>query len=112
MGYRAARSAFTNQFVINFENTAIKIEIFVPEGFKPENPVEMDVQGNLLLVATLDDLATMKLETYASRKQGRDLYDIFCIPEIYGGGVETMKICNRCGELNAIAFPARKPEEG
>lgn len=91
IGYRAARSAFTNQFVINFENTAIKIEIFVPDGFTPKNPVEKDVQGNVLLVATLDDLATMKIETYASRKQGRDLYDIFCIPETNGGGVETMK---------------------
>ncbi len=105
LGYRAARSAFTNQFVINFENTAIKIEIFVPDGFKPKNPAEIDVQGNLLLVATLDDLTAMKIETYASRKQGRDLYDLFCIPEKHGGGTETVKnLVRKCGKPENLDY--------
>lgn len=90
-GYRASRSAYTNQFVINFENTTIKVEIFVPEGHKSIDPEQHDVGGKMILVARLEDLVKMKNETYATRKQGRDLYDIYCIPEVHGGGADAVK---------------------
>lgn len=98
-GYRASRAAYTNQFVINFENTTIKVEIFVPEGHKPLSPEQHDVGGRMILVARLEDLAIMKNETYKSRKQGRDLYDLYCIPERYGGGTDIVKkLVNECGK--------------
>ncbi|MFA6530121.1 MAG: nucleotidyl transferase AbiEii/AbiGii toxin family protein, partial [Candidatus Micrarchaeia archaeon] len=97
-GYRAARSKFTNQFVINFSDTTIKVEIFVPEKTKPTKPVEFEIGGNKILVASIEDLLQMKKETYATRKMARDLYDIYCISKKDGGGkLTTIEMIKKYG---------------
>lgn len=77
-GYRTQRSAFTNQFVIQFENTAIKVEIFKPSG--KLGKIEKHMVGEIpLLVASEKDILQMKKEAYSERLTARDLFDIYCL---------------------------------
>lgn len=76
-GYRTARGAYTNQFVIQFDDTSIKIEVFTPEkipAFK-----EHEIGNAKLKVATMDAILEMKRESYANRKAARDLFDMMMI---------------------------------
>lgn len=76
-GYHTVRAAYRNQFIVNFDDTAIKIEIFEPEvkvGF-----VEHRVGNAKLRVAPIGDLLKMKEISYADRKMAKDLYDIVFI---------------------------------
>lgn len=77
-GYRTARSAYPNQFVIQFEDSSIKVEVF-----EPEKPVRRHHAHSLgiasLRVADLDELMAMKEEAFKERRAARDLYDIVFI---------------------------------
>ena len=77
-GYRTMPARHHNQFVVQFEDTSIKVEIFIPN-----NPVKSVVEHDLakakLKVASLDDLLSMKIEAYANRKAARDIFDIIFI---------------------------------
>jgi len=77
-GYRTSTAHHTNQFVVQFEDTSIKIEIFYPTK-KIKKIQTFEVAGVPLLVASFEDLLEMKLETYANRKAARDLFDIVFI---------------------------------
>ncbi len=77
-GYRAARAVYANQFVIQFEDTSIKVEVFIPE-HKVRNFEEYEVGNAKLAVASLEDIFEMKLIAYANRKAARDLFDIIFV---------------------------------
>ena len=77
-GYRTQRSAFSNQFVIQFENTAIKVEIFKPN-IKLVKIEKLMVGEIPLMVASENDILKMKKEAYSERRAARDLFDIYCI---------------------------------
>src|SRR5271157_2870176 len=77
-GYRTAPAAHWNQFVIHFEDTSIKIEIFSSE-YKIKKIEQFSFGINSLPVASLDDILELKFIAYKNRKEARDLYDIFCI---------------------------------
>jgi len=77
-GYRTTTGAFKNQFIIQFENTSIKIDIFEPET-KVKKVEEHTFSGVKIKVASIKDLLKMKISAYLDRKEARDLFDIFCI---------------------------------
>lgn len=83
-GYRTIRGAFRNQFVVKFEDTSIRVEVFVPD--KKIKRIEEHVFGSAKIkAASLEDLLQMKLSSYEDRKEARDLFDIFCILKQKGG---------------------------
>lgn len=77
-GYRAIPGAFKNQFVVQFEDTSIKLEVFEPDR-KIQKVREHVFGGAKIRVASLDDILRMKLSAYKNRTEARDLFDIFCI---------------------------------
>ncbi|MFH1261197.1 MAG: nucleotidyl transferase AbiEii/AbiGii toxin family protein [Candidatus Micrarchaeota archaeon] len=77
-GYKTQRTAYTNQFVIQFEDCCVKVEIFTPEKSIKEN-AEFQIGQQKIRVASIKDLLDMKLETYAGRLEARDLFDIIFI---------------------------------
>ncbi len=89
-GYRTIRGAFRNQFVVKFEDTSIRVEVFVPE--KKIKHIEEHVFGSVKVkVASLDDIFRMKLSAYEDRKEARDLLDIFCILKKRGESFAILK---------------------
>ncbi len=89
-GYRTSVASHTNQFVVQFEDTSIKIEIFYPTA-KIKKIETFEVSGVPLSVASLDDLLVMKLEAYANRKAARDLFDIVFILKKMDRGFDLVK---------------------
>jgi len=89
-GYRTAPGAFENQLVVQFEDTSIKIEVFVP-GEKIKNTQEHVFGGAKITVASLNDLFRMKLAAYNDRREARDLFDIFCMLKARGSGFGSLK---------------------
>ena len=77
-GYKTIAGAYTNQFVVQFEDTSIKIEVFVPER-KIKKILEFEFGNEKLLVASLEDLLELKKLAYADRREARDLYDVIAI---------------------------------
>ncbi|MBN1169923.1 nucleotidyl transferase AbiEii/AbiGii toxin family protein [Candidatus Micrarchaeota archaeon] len=77
-GYKTNRSSFPNQFIIQFEDTSIKVEIFHSD-YKIKKIESFTFGTNKLLVASIEDILNMKLETYKDRKKVRDLFDIVFI---------------------------------
>ncbi|VVB58335.1 Nucleotidyl transferase AbiEii toxin, Type IV TA system [Candidatus Anstonella stagnisolia] len=77
-GYHTTAGSFTNQFVVQFEDTSIKVEIFIPE-HKIKRIEERDFGAAKIQVASLEDILQMKIAAYGDRKEARDLFDIFCI---------------------------------
>lgn len=77
-GYRTSVGAYSNQFVINFEDTGVKVEVFQPEVMIKEFK-KHPIKESEILVASLDEMLEMKMRTYEKRKEARDLYDIYCI---------------------------------
>ena len=71
-GVRAFRSRFSNQFVVHFEDTSIKVEV-LPPSFKVKKAEWHSVGGSRLLVASLGDILRMKEAAYAEREEARDL---------------------------------------
>jgi len=77
-GYRTLRSAYPNQFVIQFEDTSIKIEVFDPVR-KIKHWKEHEFGKSKLPVATMEEILKMKMDAYADRREARDLFDIVFI---------------------------------
>lgn len=77
-GYRTKTATYANQFVVQFDDTTIKVEIFYPQ-HKIQHTASFEVNGRSLLVASLDDLLKLKLDAYKDRKAPRDLFDIVFI---------------------------------
>ena len=89
-GYRTTTGAFKNQFVVQFEDTTIKVEVFSPE--RKIAHVEEHVFGaRKIMVASLEDLLKMKVSAYAERREARDLFDIYCALKKMGRGLEYVK---------------------
>lgn len=77
-GYVTQRAAHTNQFVVQFEDTGIKIEVFLPKS--PIKCSETKTFGNReLLVASIEDILKLKKRSYRDRQEARDLFDILAI---------------------------------
>lgn len=90
MGYRTISGAFRNQFVVQFEGTSIKIEVFEPE--RKIGAIREHVFGGVRIkVASLEDILQMKIAAYGDRREARDLFDIFCMLKAQGVSPETVK---------------------
>lgn len=74
-GYRTQRGAYTNQFMVQFEDATIKVEIFKPS-FKIGKTSLFPIGSSQLRVVSLKDLMLMKAEAYSERLEARDLFDI------------------------------------
>jgi len=100
-GYTTLRTAFTNTFVLQFENASVKVEIFVPDrkltGFE-----EHKVGSAIMRVATLGDLLEMKKDAYFGRKKARDIFDVFAILRKLNAGY---------GEVKEILKKYGKPDD-
>lgn len=88
-GYRTQRAAHANQFVIQFEDTGIKVEVFEsPHPIKSFK--EVGLGSSSVLVASAKDILQMKLLSYADRKEARDLFDIIFMLKGAGKGFDTI----------------------
>jgi predicted nucleotidyltransferase component of viral defense system len=96
-GYRTGRAAYPNQFVVQFEDTSIKMEIFVPRR-KVERFGEHAFGNAKLPVASVEEILEMKKESYADRIEARDLFDIvFILKERNAGFGIVRELLARCG---------------
>ncbi|VVC01814.1 Nucleotidyl transferase AbiEii toxin, Type IV TA system [uncultured archaeon] len=86
-GYRTQRSAYANQFVVQFDDTAIKIEVFEPE-YKIRKIERHEIRGHKLQVASVEDIFRMKKLAYKDRHASRDLFDLYCMARRDGNGNE------------------------
>ncbi len=90
MGYRTIRGTLCYQFVVQFEDTSIKVEVFIPEQ-KIRRTEEHVFGAAKIKVVSLDDIFRMKLSAYEDRKEARDLLDIFCILKKRGESFAILK---------------------
>ncbi|MEM3555197.1 MAG: nucleotidyl transferase AbiEii/AbiGii toxin family protein [Candidatus Micrarchaeia archaeon] len=95
-GYRTVPGAFRNQFIIQFEDTSIKVEVFEPE-LKLKKLQEHVFGGTKIRVASLEDILKMKLSAYRERNEARDLFDIFCILKGKGASAMVKKLIKKSG---------------
>ena len=101
-GYRTLRSAYSNQFVIQFEDTSIKVEIFIPDE-KLGKIETFDIGTKKILVASLQDLLNMKIATYKRRKKARDIYDVIAILDKTDSNIEiAIDLIKSCGKPEEI----------
>ena len=84
-GYRASVGAFKNQFVVQFEDTAVKIEVLEKAALKKVD--EFAFGGETVRVASIQDVLEMKRGAYAERREARDLFDVYCILRKKGGSL-------------------------
>ncbi|MEM4335801.1 MAG: nucleotidyl transferase AbiEii/AbiGii toxin family protein [Candidatus Anstonellales archaeon] len=77
-GYRTIRGAYKDQFVVQFEDTGIKVEFFEPDE-KIKSFSYYAFGNSRLLVASIEEILKLKMGSYAQRKEARDLFDIFFI---------------------------------
>ncbi len=78
MGFEAKKTTYTNVFTVNFPETAVRIEVFVPSA-KIKETISVDLEGTELKVASLPSLLELKLASYHDRRLFRDLFDIWAI---------------------------------
>jgi len=116
-GVRAFRSRFSNQFVIQFSDTSIKVEI-LPPTFRVQTPEWHDLGGGTrMLVASIGDILCMKEHAYSERKEARDLFDLFCIMRANGGQADILPLIKKHGapknmeRLEAMVFSRADFEE-
>ncbi len=96
-GYRTLRAAYPNQFVVQFEDTSIKIEVFEPKG-RIKSYDEHAVGNGKILVASIEDILLLKKQSYEERKEARDLFDIVFILKRMGHGFgEVREIIGKSG---------------
>ena len=103
-GYTTLRASHTNQFVIQFEDSSIKVEVFHPQT-KVLSFEEHPFGNAKLKVASLEDLFRMKSEAYLDRKAARDLFDCVCI-------MKRKDDFSRLGELLRNGLPDDLAEAG
>ena len=77
-GYCTRVGSYSNHFIVQFEDTRIKIEVFeTAYKIKFEEHV---FAGTKLLVASFESIFEMKkAAAYKDRKEARDLFDLFCM---------------------------------
>ena len=113
-GYRTIRGAYKNQFIIQFEDTSIKVEVLGSE-YKLKRCEERVFGNSKIKVATLDDLLRMKKEAYESRNEARDLFDIFCMMKGKDSNFEVVKkLIAKFGtpkEIGEIGQMASNPDD-
>ena len=77
-GYTTQTARWHNQFIVQSENTSIKVEVFTSE--EKVGKTEKRVYGGKeMLVASLDDLLKMKTLAFLQRGKARDLFDVVAI---------------------------------
>lgn len=103
-GYTTLRVSYTNQFVIQFDDSSIKVEVFHPQT-KVLSFEEHPFGNAKLKVASLDDLFRMKSEAYLDRRAARDLFDCVCI-------MRQKDDFSRLGELVRDGLPDDLAEAG
>ena len=74
-GYRTQRTTYANQFIVQFEDCSVKVEIFTPER-EIKQIQEFSLGSKKIKVASIEDLLAMKQDAYYQRLEARDLYDI------------------------------------
>ena len=89
-GYRTMPGRFKNQFVVQFEDTSIKVEIFIPDR-EVKRVEEHEFGARTVKVASCEDIFQMKIAAYKDRKEARDLFDIFCILKSRGSDFDMVK---------------------
>jgi predicted nucleotidyltransferase component of viral defense system len=89
-GYRTQRAAYANQFIIQFEDTSIKVEVFESD-YKIKNAEEVGLGNSRILVASAGDILQMKLRSYVDRNEARDLFDIVFILKERGEGFDCIR---------------------
>lgn len=101
-GYKTIRTTYTNQFVIQFEDCSVKVEIFTPEeDIKVYN--EFHVGQQKIRVASLQDMLKMKLTIYEKRLEARDIYDIiFILKKLKQKEKIAIDLVKRCGKPKNI----------
>jgi predicted nucleotidyltransferase component of viral defense system len=113
-GYRTMPGAFKNQFVVQFEDTSIKVEVFEPDR-KIRKVQEHVFGGAKIKVASLDDILQMKLSAYNDRKEARDLFDIFCMIKAKAGSFGVVKkLVSKSGmpkNIDDIGVMAMTPDD-
>jgi len=96
-GYRTIPGRFKNQFVVQFEDTSIKVEVFIPSR-EIKRVEEHEFGARMVNVASLEDILQMKIAAYKDRSEARDLFDIFCILKASDSGFGTVKkLVSACG---------------
>jgi len=116
-GYRTISGAYSNQFVVQFEDTSIKVEVF--ESDRKIRRIEEHVFGGMKIkVASLDDIFRMKLSAYGDRNEARDLFDIFCVLKAKGSSFDMIKKLisksgapKNIGGIDAMALSAKDVAE-
>ncbi len=116
-GYQTQRSAFANQFVVQFEDASIKVEIFEPE-YKIRRVEKYLAEGAELSVASLEDIFEMKKIAYRERHASRDLFDLYHILKKKGADFSLLNEMlqkfgppERLDGLNDMLFSASDYEE-
>lgn len=113
-GYRTQRSAYANQFVVQFEDTAIKIEVFEPD-YKIRKIERHEIRGHRMQVASMEDIFRMKKLAYKDRHAARDLFDLYCIARKNGNGEEIVwQMIKKCGNperLEEFGHMVSKPAD-
>ncbi len=117
MGYRTATGVYQNQFIVQFEDTSIKIEIFYPD-YKIQKFEEHVFGTKTLKVASLDDIFQMKIQAYNDRMEARDIFDIFCILKLKGSDYSQIKklilkagMPNNIEDIDAMAINPKDAED-
>ena len=77
-GYVTQRARWHNQFIVQSEDTSIKVEVFTTEE-KIAKTEKRVYGGKEILVASLDDVLKMKAKAYSERKKARDIFDVVAI---------------------------------
>jgi predicted nucleotidyltransferase component of viral defense system len=77
-GYTTQTARWHNQFIVQSENTSIKVEIFTPDE-KIAKTEKLLIGEKDILVASLDDLLKMKTLAFSQRGKARDLFDVVAI---------------------------------
>lgn len=116
-GYRTSTGAFKNQFVVQFQDTSIKIEVFEPE-IKIKQTEEHELGAVKILTPSLGELLEMKVYTYKQRKESRDLFDIFCILKLKKSSLKKVKALisqngmpKNIGEIDKMAINQQNVKE-
>jgi len=83
-GFHTKTTAHKNVFTVHFQETAVRVEMFVPE-IKIKQPKDIVVSGATLKIGSLEDLFEMKMLAYKQRKLSRDLFDLWSMLKVIKG---------------------------
>lgn len=84
IGFHTKTTAYRNVFTVNFQETAVRIEVFIPE-IEIKKPKETIISGVPMKIGSLETLFELKLIAYKQRKFARDLFDIWSMLKVMKG---------------------------